>query len=371
MTLPDTVSTATVVGTFLDASGSARSGSVSFRPSQRVQVGDTGITIDPVVEFLDPEGSFSVTLAATDDADLQPTGWGYSIVVNVGGERRSFTAFVPAAGSPHDLFELTPVSPVDPLLPDVKSVNDIFPDEDGNVDLGSISAPVTSVAGKTGAVTLVKADVGLPLVDNTADLSKPVSTATQTALDGKSGTSHVHTGVYSPVGHTHPVSDIVSLQGALDAKAPKSTYVQSYLTAGNINLNTGSPGVDWEILPGSPSLSIAAVEGDLIGFDATIGRQANSNLRMDIGVVVGGVIRRWLGVGTTSAPTSAYEGDTGLYHTNIPARTGERRFTVAATDLSGGNVTFQILRKVTGAGSALALMDTTNPGYWQATNYRQ
>ena len=47
------------------------------------------------------------------------------------------------------------------------------------------SAPVTSVAGKTGAVTLVKADVGLGNVDNTSDANKPVSTAQQAALDLK------------------------------------------------------------------------------------------------------------------------------------------------------------------------------------------
>lgn len=47
------------------------------------------------------------------------------------------------------------------------------------------SVPVTSVAGKTGAVTLAKADVGLSNVDNTSDAAKPVSTAQQTALDLK------------------------------------------------------------------------------------------------------------------------------------------------------------------------------------------
>lgn len=47
------------------------------------------------------------------------------------------------------------------------------------------TAPVSSVAGKTGAVTLVKADVGLGNVDNTTDALKPVSTATQTALNAK------------------------------------------------------------------------------------------------------------------------------------------------------------------------------------------
>ena len=48
---------------------------------------------------------------------------------------------------------------------------------------------VTSVAGKTGAVTLAKADVGLGNVDNTSDANKPISTATQTALNAKVDTS--------------------------------------------------------------------------------------------------------------------------------------------------------------------------------------
>jgi hypothetical protein len=55
----------------------------------------------------------------------------------------------------------------------------------GKADTALQSAPVTSVATKTGAVTLVKADVGLGSVDNTADTAKPISTATQTALDLK------------------------------------------------------------------------------------------------------------------------------------------------------------------------------------------
>jgi hypothetical protein len=49
----------------------------------------------------------------------------------------------------------------------------------------ALAAPVQSVAGKVGAVSLDKSDVGLDQVDNTSDLDKPISTATQTALDGK------------------------------------------------------------------------------------------------------------------------------------------------------------------------------------------
>lgn len=42
---------------------------------------------------------------------------------------------------------------------------------------------VVSVAGKTGTVALVKADVGLASVDDTSDANKPVSTPQQVALD--------------------------------------------------------------------------------------------------------------------------------------------------------------------------------------------
>jgi hypothetical protein len=43
------------------------------------------------------------------------------------------------------------------------------------------------VNGKTGAVVLTKADVGLGNVDNTTDMAKPVSTAQQAAINAEQG----------------------------------------------------------------------------------------------------------------------------------------------------------------------------------------
>jgi hypothetical protein len=57
---------------------------------------------------------------------------------------------------------------------------------------------VTSVNGETGVVVLDKDDIGLGNVDNTSDANKPISTATQTALNGKSDTTHTHADL-----HTH------------------------------------------------------------------------------------------------------------------------------------------------------------------------
>jgi hypothetical protein len=52
-----------------------------------------------------------------------------------------------------------------------------------------VASAVTSVAGRTGVVTLTKSDVGLANADNTADADKPVSLAQQAALDAKLGSN--------------------------------------------------------------------------------------------------------------------------------------------------------------------------------------
>lgn len=80
----------------------------------------------------------------------------------------------------------------------------------------SATAGVTSVNTRTGDVTLAKTDVGLANVDNTSDANKPVSTATQTALNGKAANSH-----------THVLADITDrgLKVVAQATAPSDTSV--------------------------------------------------------------------------------------------------------------------------------------------------
>lgn len=70
-----------------------------------------------------------------------------------------------------------------PTIPTVPTTVSSFTNDASYIT--AAGAPVQSVAGRTGAVTLAKADVGLGSVDNTTDLGKPVSTATQTSLNAK------------------------------------------------------------------------------------------------------------------------------------------------------------------------------------------
>lgn len=68
---------------------------------------------------------------------------------------------------------------------------------------------------KTG-LALTKSDVGLGNVDNTSDANKPVSTATSTALSGKSDVGHTHT-LANVSDVTITVSNLNSLDDGIDS----------------------------------------------------------------------------------------------------------------------------------------------------------
>jgi len=94
----------------------------------------------------------------------------------------------------------------------------------------TLSSAVISVAGKTGEVALVKGDVGLGNVDNTSDAAKPVSTATQTALNLKANSaSPTFTGTVSGVTKTHV--GLPNVDNTSDANKPVSTATQTALNA--------------------------------------------------------------------------------------------------------------------------------------------
>lgn len=62
----------------------------------------------------------------------------------------------------------------------------------GVVTKANLVTAVQTSLGKadTALQSVTKSDVGLANVDNTSDLNKPISTATQTALNGKIGSSN-------------------------------------------------------------------------------------------------------------------------------------------------------------------------------------
>jgi hypothetical protein len=108
---------------------------------------------------------------------------------------------------------------------------------DGIADGAQVNV-ISSVAGRTGVVTLTKSDVGLANVDNTTDASKPGSTLTQTALNWKADSVHTHAlATLTGVSITSPgVGEVLKYNGASCVNDVDATAGG----AGNTNLSTST-----------------------------------------------------------------------------------------------------------------------------------
>ena len=89
---------------------------------------------------------------------------------------------------------------------------------------------VTSVGGYTGAVTL--AQLGLNNVNNTSDLAKPISTATQAALDNKAASVHSHSAASTTTDGFMSATDKTKLDSMV-ANANNYAHPDSGITPGS------------------------------------------------------------------------------------------------------------------------------------------
>lgn len=222
--------------------GAAAVGDVTFSIDFELRDSDAHVIAGPGTVWtatLDTEGAFSQSLPVNDDDDLSPTGWGYTVRVNTdawsdvgsiavptGATALAFdTAYVSGRATPPGGGVLVPADGTDGyvLSWDADAVAPVWvateqaaggvPTSrtitagtgltgggtlaadrtlglasiaDGSVlanTSGAAAAPVATDIDSTfkTALALVKGDVGLGNVDNTADASKPVSTAQATA----------------------------------------------------------------------------------------------------------------------------------------------------------------------------------------------
>ncbi len=155
------------------------------------------------------------------------------------------------------------------------------------------SAPVISVNTKQGTVVLDKTDIGLGNVHNTGDLDKPISTATQTALNAKENTANKgvangyasldssgtipvgqlpnQSGSYIPITAKGVASGVAELDGTTRLPA---TQLPSAIPFAN--LPTGTSGST--VMVGNDSRVVNAVQNSVLDLDNTLA--ANSNARI-------------------------------------------------------------------------------------------
>lgn len=132
--------------------------------------------------------------------------------------------------------------------------------------------PVTSVAGRTGVVTLSKTDVGLSNVDNTSDTSKPVSTAQATAIAEakEAGTNAQNTADTHIANKTNPHSVTAAQVGAY--VKPASGIPETDLSA-EVQEKLNSTGAAENLLQSSVTANRQAgvTKGDMVNLGYALG----------------------------------------------------------------------------------------------------
>lgn len=103
----------TFTGKYLGLDGDPLRGTITFKPSFTALVDIPSLLIiipKPIVVNLDnTDGNFSIVVPATDDPDIAPTAWTYSVTENlVGGGGRTYIVDAPM-NTVVDLSEVTPL----------------------------------------------------------------------------------------------------------------------------------------------------------------------------------------------------------------------------------------------------------------------
>jgi hypothetical protein len=173
--LPDGVTTIVLTGTYLTPAGDpvlVREGcpaQVTFTPNTVITDGTGKVIFStrPVIALLNAEGQFSITLACTDNADLNPAGWVWNVNEEIPDLGRSYSILLPSTlGETADISDLSPVASVPPASSYVLSSQVGEPsgvaslDSSGLVPEGEIpdlSGTYLSLAGGT-----VTGPIGLP-----------------------------------------------------------------------------------------------------------------------------------------------------------------------------------------------------------------
>lgn len=113
MALPSNLTTVEVTGRFIDQTGAAVRGSVTFTLDTYLLDADESVVLtdSSVTATLDATGSFAVDLATTNDPDVTPNGWTWTLTPN-------FDGFAPLTFSlPANLAPTVDITVLSPALP--------------------------------------------------------------------------------------------------------------------------------------------------------------------------------------------------------------------------------------------------------------
>lgn len=225
MPMPPGIATVTLTGRYIRPDGTPLQGSVSIAaPALITLSGADSLVNGSASVTLNSNGAFSVVLVATDNADMQPTGWAYNVVETMAGfPSRSYSIMLPQATPVVDLADIAPANPADgdyilitgPAGADGRTILSGTADPtssvgaDGDFYINTTSwtifgpktsgawgsgtalsgggggGAVDSVNGQTGAVVLDAADVGADPAGSAASAQSAAVASAQTYTDAE------------------------------------------------------------------------------------------------------------------------------------------------------------------------------------------
>jgi hypothetical protein len=124
MPLPGNVSTLVVLGTFLTPEGNPSTGTITFTPSRWLTNSGANVALpnSGVTKTLGTAGNFTVTLPVTDDGDLQPANWYYTVSEVVDGVSQSYALLLPGTAGSGGTVYLADLVPASELGPEYASL---------------------------------------------------------------------------------------------------------------------------------------------------------------------------------------------------------------------------------------------------------
>ena len=176
MTLPSDWATIRVTARYLLRDGSVPTGHVTFSSPQIVLADGAIVMPVDIVATLDGNGAVDIQLPATNDPDVSPAGWAYTVQERIDGcAGRRFAMAVDANGGDIDLATVAPVVP-SPAMGALSAYNLAI----GTVT--TLAAGSAATAAIRGALPNQVLDLGLPAGEGSSD---PLSGITQSQADAR------------------------------------------------------------------------------------------------------------------------------------------------------------------------------------------
>ena len=240
MALPGNVSTHVVIGTFLTPEGTPSTGTITFTPSKWLTNSGANVALpnSSVTKTLGTAGDFQVTLPVTDDSDLQPANWYYTVSEVVDGVSQSYALLLPGTAGSGGTVYLADLAPAAELGPEYASLR------------GPEGVAATVTVGTVSSVS----NAGTAAVSNSGTSNAAILNFV--LRDGP-------TGATGPQGDTGPVGPAASVTVGTVGSVPNAG------TATVTNSGTsGSAVLDFTLRDGptGPQGSAATVTVGTIGF---------------------------------------------------------------------------------------------------------